>query len=112
MLSPIFRSYITRYILIWFLCRLGTPLANIPVKWSKFEPDNVKDREGCITMQITKVYDRVNEYMYSIQGTLADKNCADPFPYICYKKNAQGLDINACGTSDSCKLVFFNNEGL
>ncbi|XP_026323091.1 hemolymph lipopolysaccharide-binding protein-like [Hyposmocoma kahamanoa] len=61
----------------------GVPLAKITHVWSKGEPDNDQDREGCIVM--------------SADGTFADKNCSGTFPYICYKKFSKRT---VCGTSD------------
>ncbi|XP_026322914.1 secretory phospholipase A2 receptor-like [Hyposmocoma kahamanoa] len=65
----------------------GVPLARVPHTWTEGEPNNDKDKEGCIVMLS--------------DGTFADVNCAETFPYLCYKKAAPNMFMSECGTSDT-----------
>lgn len=76
-----------------YLCRLGVRLAAIPHNWTKGEPDNGQDEEGCIVMLD--------------DGTFADVKCSETFPYLCYKKVTPGMTMTECGTSDTGTLKFF-----
>ncbi|XP_072932316.1 uncharacterized protein [Epargyreus clarus] len=64
----------------------GVPLSRMVIKWADNEPDNFNDKESCIVM----LHD----------GTLADVNCNDTFPYICYWKSDEDFSLNECGTVD------------
>ncbi|KAM3956941.1 C-type mannose receptor 2-like [Aphomia sociella] len=62
------------------------PLSKIPVRWARDEPDNHENGENCL--------------MLLPDGTMADVNCSDIFPYICYKKNFKHAVLTGCGTYD------------
>ncbi|XP_013169530.1 PREDICTED: macrophage mannose receptor 1-like [Papilio xuthus] len=65
----------------------GVPLSKIPHTWASGEPDNYKDQESCIAMLP--------------DGNLADVDCSDPLPYICYKSSAKTMVMTSCGTTDN-----------
>ncbi|XP_073944593.1 macrophage mannose receptor 1-like isoform X1 [Choristoneura fumiferana] len=66
----------------------GTPLSRIPVAWAPGEPDNANNSEDCLLMLPN--------------GTLADVNCSDVYPYVCYRKKQKNMPaLNACGTVDN-----------
>ncbi|XP_064071965.1 macrophage mannose receptor 1-like isoform X2 [Vanessa tameamea] len=70
----------------WLRCDLeGESLARMPVKWAPGEPDNFNNREDCIVLT---------------NGTIADVNCSEIFPYICFKKNTKDIIMTTCGTVD------------
>ncbi|XP_075992907.1 secretory phospholipase A2 receptor-like [Anticarsia gemmatalis] len=62
----------------------GQSLDEIPHEWLPGEPNNVKNLEHCI---VTSVIEK-----------LADFNCEEPLPYMCFKREMKPL--TACGTSD------------
>ncbi|XP_063381171.1 C-type mannose receptor 2-like [Cydia fagiglandana] len=64
----------------------GTPLNRIPINWAPDEPDNADNNEDCLLMLPN--------------GTMADVNCSDVFPYVCYKKKLPNMAVNNCGTVD------------
>ncbi|CAH0719669.1 unnamed protein product, partial [Brenthis ino] len=64
----------------------GVHLSRIPHKWAKDEPDNYNDKEQCIMMLPS--------------GELADVNCSEPLPYLCYYKSSESVMLNGCGTVD------------
>ncbi|XP_046959960.1 secretory phospholipase A2 receptor [Vanessa cardui] len=64
----------------------GVPLSKIPHSWAEDEPDNYEDKESCLLMLSS--------------GLLADVNCSEPLPYMCYKKSTKRLHLNSCGTVD------------
>ncbi|CAH2106810.1 unnamed protein product [Euphydryas editha] len=64
----------------------GIDLSNIPHKWADGEPDNYNDKESCIMMLAN--------------GDIADVNCDEPLPYVCYKKSSKHLHVNGCGLTD------------
>ncbi|CAG5031463.1 unnamed protein product [Parnassius apollo] len=74
----------------------GVPLSKIPHTWAVGEPDNFKDEESCIAMLQ--------------DGNVADVNCNEPLPYICYKKNTKTMFMSNCGTTDS-EYVFDSRTG-
>ncbi|KAJ8715437.1 hypothetical protein PYW07_009919 [Mythimna separata] len=64
----------------------GTPLATLPVTWATGEPDNVDNKESCITLKST--------------GDMADRSCEKTRPYICYRAGEPQETANECGTVD------------
>uniref|UniRef100_A0A2A4J280 C-type lectin domain-containing protein n=1 Tax=Heliothis virescens TaxID=7102 RepID=A0A2A4J280_HELVI len=64
----------------------GTPLSKIPLVWAKNEPDNLGNKERCIT--------------YNSNGSAADRMCEEPRPYICYRSGKKEVLTNKCGTVD------------
>ncbi|XP_041979999.1 C-type mannose receptor 2-like [Aricia agestis] len=64
----------------------GVPLRKIPHKWAMNEPNNFNNEENCLLM--------------TSEGELADVNCTDAYPYLCYKKSSNML-LNECGTVDN-----------
>ncbi|XP_014371794.2 macrophage mannose receptor 1-like [Papilio machaon] len=74
----------------------GVPLSKIPHTWASGEPDNYKDQESCIAMLA--------------DGSLADVDCREPLPYICYKTNAKTMVMTSCGTTDN-EYVFDARTG-
>ncbi|XP_039754267.1 macrophage mannose receptor 1-like [Pararge aegeria] len=64
----------------------GIPLSKIPHTWAEGEPDNDNDSESCLLMLST--------------GELADVNCSEPLPYLCYRKSRRAV-LNSCGTVDN-----------
>ncbi|CAH2038116.1 unnamed protein product, partial [Iphiclides podalirius] len=65
----------------------GVPLTRIPITWAAGEPDNCDNSEECLVLK--------ND------GTVADVNCNEVFPFICYKKSKNTSFITNCGTGDS-----------
>ncbi|XP_059056886.1 macrophage mannose receptor 1-like isoform X2 [Achroia grisella] len=65
----------------------GVPLSRIPVSWAPGEPDNYENNESCLLL--------------IPNGTMADVNCTQVFPYICYKKKTQSVVQTTCGTTDT-----------
>ncbi|XP_047529449.1 uncharacterized protein LOC125065716 isoform X1 [Vanessa atalanta] len=63
----------------------GVSLARMPVKWAPGEPDNFNNGEDCIVLT---------------NGTIADVNCSEIFPYMCFKKNTKDIIMTTCGTVD------------
>ncbi|CAK1547067.1 unnamed protein product [Leptosia nina] len=63
----------------------GIPLTKMAVSWMPMEPDNEGNIEECILMLGN--------------GTIADVNCNDVYPYICYRKR-QNVAFTECGTID------------
>ncbi|CAH2038128.1 unnamed protein product, partial [Iphiclides podalirius] len=63
----------------------GVPLWKIPHTWADGEPNNYKDQESCIAM--------------FLDGSIADVDCHQPLPYICYKEKSKML-VSDCGTTD------------
>ncbi|XP_041979952.1 secretory phospholipase A2 receptor-like [Aricia agestis] len=72
----------------------GVPLWRMPVDWMPLEPDNKNNKEECIVM--------VGNF------SIADANCSQTLPYICYKKANESMPINECGTSDNDYKLFPN----
>ncbi|CAH2038132.1 unnamed protein product, partial [Iphiclides podalirius] len=64
----------------------GVPLRKIPHTWADGEPNNLKDQESCIALLP--------------DGNLADVNCHEPLPYICYKEKTNKMSVSGCGTTD------------
>uniref|UniRef100_A0A1E1WP12 C-type lectin domain-containing protein n=1 Tax=Pectinophora gossypiella TaxID=13191 RepID=A0A1E1WP12_PECGO len=65
----------------------GVPIDKITASWAPNEPDNTNDEEHCIAMLPN--------------GTIADVNCNEPYPYICFKKNTPNMPTPYhCGTVD------------
>ncbi|XP_072931794.1 uncharacterized protein [Epargyreus clarus] len=62
----------------------GVPLSRMITNWADNKPDDFNDHESCIVM----LHD----------GTLADVNCNDTFPYICYWKSEAMLCSGLKGT--------------
>lgn len=67
---------------------VGVPLVKMPVKWSSEEPNNAKNGEDCI--------------LFSSAG-IADVDCNDLLPFICYKKTENFTYNSVCGTTDNSK---------
>ncbi|XP_059056932.1 macrophage mannose receptor 1-like [Achroia grisella] len=65
----------------------GVPLSKIPVSWAPGEPDNYNNNESCL--------------LFYSNGTMADINCNEVRPYICYKKKNKSVVRSDCGTTDS-----------
>ncbi|XP_068632060.1 macrophage mannose receptor 1-like [Battus philenor] len=67
----------------------GIPLAHTPIKWSTNEPDNYKNSEECIVLHSN--------------GTAADVNCTNVFPYVCFKPGAPNPNWSRdnCGSTDN-----------
>ncbi|CAF4900146.1 unnamed protein product [Pieris macdunnoughi] len=65
----------------------GVPLGKMPVEWMPMEPDNENNSESCIVMLRN--------------GTIADINCDEVFPYICYRKSSKREYLTECGTVDT-----------
>ncbi|CAH2106820.1 unnamed protein product [Euphydryas editha] len=79
----------------WLRCHLeGVPLNTMPIDWMPTEPDNKNNDEECV--------------LFVANGTIADVNCNELHPYMCYKKKTKGMIINGCGTVD--KEYIFNVE--
>ncbi|CAH2038125.1 unnamed protein product, partial [Iphiclides podalirius] len=74
----------------------GVPLWKIPHTWAAGEPDNYKDQESCIALLP--------------DGNVADVDCHEPLPYICYKKNTKTMVMSGCGTTDN-EYVFDSGTG-
>nr|XP_034830465.1 uncharacterized protein LOC117987550 isoform X1 [Maniola hyperantus] len=64
----------------------GIPLSKIPHTWAEGEPDNLDNAESCMMMLDS--------------GELADVNCSETLPYLCYKKTTRTA-LGDCGTVDS-----------
>ncbi|CAH2038130.1 unnamed protein product, partial [Iphiclides podalirius] len=64
----------------------GVPLWKIPHTWAVGEPDNFKDEESCIALLL--------------DGSIADVDCQQPLPYICYKEKTETMFVSGCGTTD------------
>ncbi|KAJ8715426.1 hypothetical protein PYW07_009908 [Mythimna separata] len=65
----------------------GTPFSNIPATWAVNEPDNKNNEENCITL--------------NGKGELADLQCKQTRPYICYRPKTFEAEANKdCGTVD------------
>ncbi|XP_038211934.1 uncharacterized protein LOC119832342 isoform X2 [Zerene cesonia] len=78
-------------------CHLeGVPLNKMPLKWMPFEPDNLGNDERCIAMVAN--------------GTIADVNCFDVFPYICFRDKTQHVPLTDCGTVDR-EYILDNRTG-
>ncbi|XP_022125996.1 uncharacterized protein LOC111000749 [Pieris rapae] len=65
----------------------GIPLTKMPLQWMPYEPDNENNDENCIVMHSN--------------GTIADVNCNEVFPYVCYRKKSKNEVLTECGTVDS-----------
>ncbi|XP_041984488.1 C-type mannose receptor 2-like [Aricia agestis] len=65
----------------------GIPLSRMSVGWMATEPDNYKNGESCIVLDPT--------------GSIADVQCSQVLPYVCYKKAGSFVPLNECGTSDN-----------
>ncbi|CAH2106818.1 unnamed protein product [Euphydryas editha] len=63
----------------------GISLAKMPVQWAADEPDNENNNEQCIVWT---------------DGKIADVNCFDLFPYMCFKRKTNDMAITSCGTVD------------
>ncbi|CAK1546904.1 unnamed protein product [Leptosia nina] len=63
----------------------GKPIDRMPVQWMPYEPDNEQNDEDCIVMHSN--------------GTIADVNCLEVFPYICSRKGRAEV-LTECGTVD------------
>ncbi|XP_045521355.1 macrophage mannose receptor 1-like [Pieris brassicae] len=76
----------------------GVPLSQIPHTWADGEPDNYKNAESCLRMTEDREF--------------ADVNCAEIYPYFCYKKTpvTNSLVMNECGTTDP-EYVLDNRTG-
>ncbi|CAK1595717.1 unnamed protein product [Parnassius mnemosyne] len=74
----------------------GVPLSQISHTWAAGEPDNFKDEESCIAMLP--------------DGNVADVNCQEPLPYICYKENTKRMFMSNCGTTDT-EYMFDSRTG-
>ena len=79
---------------LFLLYFTGVPLGKMPIDWMPMEPDNKNNDEDCV--------------LYVANGTIADINCNDVHPYICYKKRTKFTSITGCGTIDKGWLVFCN----
>ncbi|CAF4953753.1 unnamed protein product [Pieris macdunnoughi] len=64
----------------------GIPLTKMSLQWMPFEPDNENNNENCIVMHSN--------------GTIADVNCNEVFPYVCYRKKSKNEVLTECGTVD------------
>ncbi|XP_034830263.1 C-type mannose receptor 2-like [Maniola hyperantus] len=64
----------------------GVPLSRMQVDWMPAEPDNKDNDEDCILM--------------AANGTIADINCNQVHPYICFRKKTKNMVLNGCGTFD------------
>ncbi|XP_045771387.1 macrophage mannose receptor 1-like isoform X1 [Maniola jurtina] len=64
----------------------GIPLSRIPHTWAEGEPDNLNNEESCMMMLDS--------------GELADVNCSETLPYLCYRKTTRTA-LGDCGTVDS-----------
>ncbi|XP_038211903.1 secretory phospholipase A2 receptor-like [Zerene cesonia] len=64
----------------------GTPLERMKLQWMPSEPDNLNYDERCIVMVSN--------------GSIADVNCFDVYPYICYKEKTKNVALTECGTID------------
>ncbi|XP_023951363.1 C-type mannose receptor 2-like [Bicyclus anynana] len=65
----------------------GIPLSKMSVEWTPVEPDNKNNHENCILLVSN--------------GTIADVNCDEVHPYMCFKKKTKNMVFNGCGTFDS-----------
>ncbi|XP_050346553.1 macrophage mannose receptor 1-like isoform X2 [Nymphalis io] len=63
----------------------GISLAKMPVQWAPGEPDNSNNNEDCIVLT---------------NGSIADINCSEIFPYMCFKKKTKDMIMTTCGTVD------------
>uniref|UniRef100_A0A2A4J242 C-type lectin domain-containing protein n=1 Tax=Heliothis virescens TaxID=7102 RepID=A0A2A4J242_HELVI len=72
----------------------GIPLSEIPLVWAKNEPDNLGNKERCITL--------------NSNGSAADRMCEEPRPYICYRSGKKEVLTNKCGTVDD--EYHYNNK--
>ncbi|CAH2106821.1 unnamed protein product [Euphydryas editha] len=63
----------------------GESLEKMPVRWAAGEPDNANNNEECIVWT---------------DGKVADMNCSDLFPYMCYKRRTKDMKLTPCGTVD------------
>nr|XP_026497971.1 C-type mannose receptor 2-like isoform X1 [Vanessa tameamea] len=64
----------------------GVPLNRVSIEWMPTEPDNKNNDEDCI--------------LFAVNGTIADINCNEVHPYMCYKKISKNMIVNGCGTVD------------
>ncbi|KAJ8709551.1 hypothetical protein PYW08_009555 [Mythimna loreyi] len=64
----------------------GTPLVKLPVSWAVNEPNNLHNKESCIT--------------FDSNGVIADRSCEETRPYICYRAGDPQVPANECGTVD------------
>ncbi|XP_023951360.2 C-type lectin domain family 10 member A [Bicyclus anynana] len=73
----------------------GVPLAKMSLQWMSGQPDNFGNSEDCI------VYSR---------GEIADVNCSEVFPFVCYKNSIDNTSVMPCGTIDK-KYEFVADTG-
>ncbi|XP_034830760.1 macrophage mannose receptor 1-like [Maniola hyperantus] len=69
----------------YFYSLEGVPLSKMPVQWMAGEPDNAGNNEDCIGY---------------LDGRLADVNCSEVLPFVCYKKRTEDMSVMPCGTTD------------
>lgn len=58
------------------------------------EPDSKNNDEDCI--------------LFVANGTIADVNCNELHPYMCYKKKTKSMILNGCGTVDKGEPKFWS----
>ncbi|CAH2106580.1 unnamed protein product [Euphydryas editha] len=63
----------------------GVSLERMPMRWAAGEPDNADNNEECIVWN---------------DGKIADVNCSDLFPYMCFKRRTKDMTLTPCGTID------------
>ncbi|XP_045771390.1 C-type mannose receptor 2-like [Maniola jurtina] len=69
----------------YFYSLEGVPLSKMPVQWLPGEPDNAGNNEECIAY---------------VHGRVADVNCSEVLPFVCYKKSTENMSVMPCGTTD------------
>ncbi|XP_069358516.1 hemolymph lipopolysaccharide-binding protein-like isoform X3 [Maniola hyperantus] len=63
----------------------GVPLSQMRVQWMPGEPDNADSNEDCVAY---------------VDGKVADVNCSELLPFVCYKKKTENMSVMPCGTID------------
>ncbi|XP_069358515.1 macrophage mannose receptor 1-like isoform X2 [Maniola hyperantus] len=69
----------------YFYSLEGVPLSQMRVQWMPGEPDNADSNEDCVAY---------------VDGKVADVNCSELLPFVCYKKKTENMSVMPCGTID------------
>ncbi|XP_045772145.1 macrophage mannose receptor 1-like [Maniola jurtina] len=69
----------------YFYSLEGVPLSKMSVQWLPGQPDNAGNNEECIAY---------------VDGRVADVNCSEVLPFLCYKKSTADISVTPCGTTD------------